>query len=346
MTIRKKDVGINYLSRKERIILLNLLKNGRTFNTEIARKLKISSQVAGRIRRSLEKEGKIEGYSVELNKNYLGIYTFVLVLFNVENNDDSKIKTDNLINLYRVIANSITHIGLYAFRNLVESDQFFNSLIEFKDNIRIIDTFIFPAEGVIKHCSRNLFYNAIYEFEGKGYCKPLEFCASKNRWRPLSENEKEVIMQLIKQSNISCKKISSNLNKKVSRSCVNRIRIKMQNRGIITSYKVKLGYEKLGVNVLAFIFVSPEPEIFKIQEELIKKCQKSKYIIGCYRLNEETALFCGFKSLNELEDYSNRIRGEYKDLIKIKHVHIISPKGVIKESFDDLYLSILRGKFY
>ena len=81
--------------------------------------------------------------------------------------------------------------------------------------------------------------------------------------------------------------------------------------------------------------------MFKFQSDLIRRCHNSKYVIGCYRLNEETALFCGFKNLNELENYSNLIREQYNEIVKIKQIHIISPKGVIKESFDDLYLSLL-----
>jgi DNA-binding Lrp family transcriptional regulator len=340
----KKEVSSNYLSKKEKIMLLDLLRDGRAFNTTIARKLNISSQVTGRIRRGLEKEGKIKGYSIDLNNHYFGIHTFVLVLFNIEGANEDKIISDNLVGFYKVIANSITHIGLYAFKDLAESDHYFNSLIEHKEKIKVIETHIFPIEGIIKNCSRNLFCNAIQEFEGKGSCKVVEFPTSKDSLKLLHENEKMIIRQLIKQSNISCKKISSKLNKVISRSAVNRIKAKLENCGVIKRYNINLDYEKLGINVLAFIFVSPEPEIFKLQEELIKKCHKSKYIIGCYRLNEGVALFCGFKNLNELENYSNSIRKQYNELIKIKHIHIISPKGVIKESFDDLYLKLLETK--
>ena len=264
-------------------------------------------------------------------------------MFNIEGSYEDKIKSDNLVSLYKVIANSITHIGLYAFTSLAESNQYFSSLIEHKDKIKVVDSYVFPIEGLIKHCPRNVFYNAIQEFESKGSCRPLEFSALKSHWKPLHESEKDVIRQLIKQSNISCKKISSNLNKRISRSGTNRIKIKLENCGIIKRYNVNLDYEKLGVNVLAFIFVSPEPDVFKMQDELTKQCHKSKYVVGCYRLNEEIALFCGFKNLNELENYSNHIREDYNNLFKIKHIHIISPKGVIKESFDDLYLKLLNG---
>ena len=124
MELRKKEVSSNYLSKKEKIMLLDLLSDGRTFNTTISRKLKISSQATGRIRRGLEREGKIKGYSVDLNNHYFGIRTFVLALFNIDGANEDKIMSDNLVGFYKVIANSITHIGLYAFKSLAESDQY------------------------------------------------------------------------------------------------------------------------------------------------------------------------------------------------------------------------------
>ena len=77
----------------------------------------------------------------------------------------------------------------------------------------------------------------------------------------------------------------------------------MESNGIIKSYNIELDYEKLGINVLAFIFLKPKPEIIKKQSEHIKQCKRSRKVIGCYRLNEETAMFCGFKDLNDLENF-------------------------------------------
>lgn len=111
-----------------------------------------------------------------------------------------------------------------------------------------------------------------------------------------------------------------------------------EKRGIIRSYDIKLDYEKLGICVLAFIFLRQKPEIIKKQDAYINQYHKSKNVISCYRLNEETAMFCGFRNLNDLENYFNMLRSEYQDLVEIKDIHIISTMWVIKESFDDLYL--------
>ena len=345
MISRKKEVSCSLLTRKEKTMLMMLLRNGREFNTQIAMKLNITSQVTGRIRKCLEKDGVIKGYSIELDHKYLGVRTFVLALFNLKGSCEEKLMSKNLINFYKVIANSITHIGLYAFKNLKESDKFFNSLVGCSDNLKIINTYVFPVEGLIKQSSKNLFYNALRSFDNGGSFRALRFSNnnSKKEFLEITSVERDILKSLVKKSNLSPKKISSNNSLKISRSKVNRTKNKLEKRGIIRSYDVELDYEKLDINVLTFIFVKPKPEIIKKQAVYIQQCHNSKNVISCYRLNEETAMLCGFRNLNDLENYFNMLRSQYQDLIEIKDVHIVSPKGVIKESFDDLYLSLLNN---
>jgi len=343
-----KKEGAFYLSGKERTMLNMLLRNGRTFNTTIARNLKISSQVTGRIRRKLEKEGVIKDYSLRLDHYFLGIHVFVLASFNMEGFHEDKLMSENLIGLYKVLADSVTHIGLYAFKSLEESNDYFNSFIEYSDHIKIINLHISPIDGLIKYCPRNLFYNAIKKFEGEYIFRTAQrpsYDTEKKeiKLKNLSLSEKSVLRALVKNSIISCKKISSNSNNiKITRTGVNKIKNRLEDRDIIKEYNVNLDYEKLGINVLAFIFISQKPESLQHEEDLTKQGQISSHVIGCFKSNDGIALFCGFKNLNKLEDWCNVLRSKCKDLIELKHVHIISPRGVIKESFADLYLSLLK----
>lgn len=343
-----KKEGVLYLSGKERTMLNMLLHNGRTFNTNIARKLKISSQVTGRIRKKLEKEGVIKDYSLRLDHYFLDINVFVLTSFNMKGFHEDKLMSENLICLYKVLADSVTHIGLYAFKSLEESNDYFNSFIEHSDHIKIINLHISPIEGLIKYCPRNLFYNAIKKFEGEHAfhiaLRYQDIEKKKIKLGDLSLSEKNVLISLVKNSIISCKKISSNFNNiKITRTGVNRIKNRLENRNIIREYNVNLDYERLGINVLAFIFISQKPDSLQHKEDLIKRVYNSPCIVGCFKSNNGIALFCGFKNLNKLEDWCDVLRSKCKDLIEVKHVHIISPRGVIKESFVDLYLSLLEN---
>ena len=340
-----KKEGRVYLRKKEKIMLNMLLRNGRTFNTSISRKLKISSQVTGRIRRKLERKGIIRGYSIELDNHFLGIRAFVLARINIEGDHEEKLMTKNLLDLYRVLGNSTTHIAIYGFTSLKESDDYFRSLIEHSGNIKIINTYSFPIEGLIKHSSKNLFYDALREFDKSGTYR--DYPKKKGRrWKKLIASEKSVLQSLVKNSNMSCKNISYNLsNMDLTSTGVYMIKNRLENQGVIRGYNVNLDYEKLGVSIFAFIFLSPKSESLRQEESLIKRCHGSPYVISCFRLNEEAAMFCGFKNLDDLENYCNNIlRNKFSDFVKIKHVFIISPKGIIKESFDNLYLGLLEDK--
>lgn len=269
-------------------------------------------------------------------------------MFNVEGFHEDKLISKNLICLYKVLANSVTHIGLYAFKSLEESSNYFDSFIEHSEYIKIINLHISPINGLIKYCPRNLFYNAIKNFEGEHTFRTASRSSyniekKKAELKELSFSEKSVLRSLVKNSIISCKKISSNLtNTKITRTGVNRIKNRLENRNIIREYNVNLDYEKLGINVLTFIFVSQKPEFLQHKENLIKQGYDSPYIVGCFKSNDGIALFCGFKNLNKLEDWCDVLRSKCKDLIGLRHVYIISPRGVLKESFTDLYLSLLE----
>ena len=68
------------LTRNEKKTLNLLLENGRISDTEIAKRLKITKQAVGKIRRKLETLDIIKGYRVELDYGKLGINTFALVV--------------------------------------------------------------------------------------------------------------------------------------------------------------------------------------------------------------------------------------------------------------------------
>lgn len=338
-----KKEGAVHLSKKEKIMLNMLLRNGRTFNTAIARKLKISSQVTGRIRRKLERNGVIRGYSIELNNQFLGVRTLVLARINMDGRHEEKLMTKNLVGLYKVLGNSATHIAVYGFIDLKESDDYFHSIVEHSENIKIIDTCALPLEGLIKHSPKNLFYNALRGFDGCGSYHDYPKNKNRIRLKKLTFSEKNVLISLVKNSNVSCKKMSSSLpGLNLTSAGAYMVKNRLEDQNIIKRYNINLDYEKLGVNIFAFIFLIPKPESLKQEDILIKKCRDSLNVIDCYRLNEEVAMFCGFRNLNELEDYCDGIRDKFSDFVQIKNVFIISPRGIIKESFDDLYLSLLE----
>jgi len=341
----QKKEEIVYLSAKGRIMLNMILRNGRISNTAIARKLKISSQVTGRIRRSLEKDEVIKGYSAEVDLEVLNINAFVLILFKLDINHEQKVMTDNLISLYKILGNPITHIGLYAFQNVESAQEYIHSLIEHSNGIKIVKTCVFSRKDIVKHSSKNTFYNAINGFKNIPTIHPhlITKGTKKRKSNDLSLSEKEVLKELVKNSRTSCKKISARITKlKITRTGVHRIEKRLEEHGVIKRYNVNLDYGKLGVNILAFFVLSLKPEALIERDNMIKQAGKSYTVICSFECDNESILLCGFRNLSELESFGDVVlKTSYREIVDLKDIFIFTPKGIIKESFVDLYLSLL-----
>lgn len=123
------------LTKNEKKVLQHLLNNARTSDSAIAEKLKISSQAVGKIRRKLENT-LIDAYSLNLNFAKLGIQTFAIALARLTTKgldagelemEQKLINDPNIIQLYRLPNQNVTHIILYGFKDLNELDNFFHS---------------------------------------------------------------------------------------------------------------------------------------------------------------------------------------------------------------------------
>lgn len=129
------------LTRNEKKVLKFLIENARITDTEIAKKLNITPQAVGKIRKKLENSGIIEGYTAKINYEKIGINVFAIGLFkfvpevwkelkgkDIEEDINKRIKGEHIIGFYRVPEGDVTHIVIYGFRNLDELDSYFHKL--------------------------------------------------------------------------------------------------------------------------------------------------------------------------------------------------------------------------
>ncbi|MEK6967285.1 MAG: Lrp/AsnC family transcriptional regulator, partial [Nanoarchaeota archaeon] len=124
------------LTRNEKRVLKELLRNARASDSEIASVLGITSQAIGKIRRKLETT-VIQGYSADLNYSKLGIKIFAIAIAKLtrEGRDKGELEVEqellrnpHVISVYRIPKTSSTHILLYGFRDMNELDEFFHSM--------------------------------------------------------------------------------------------------------------------------------------------------------------------------------------------------------------------------
>jgi len=161
-------------TKNEKKTLKLLLENARISDSNIAQKLKISSQAVGKIRKKLE-NSIIDSYTINLNYSKLGIKIFAIAHSKLtrEGIDKGELEIEqklleepNIISVYRLPCGSATHIILYGFRDMSEMDNFFHSINKkqvLHNYIEIKDLFTFSDHSLLKNNPLQLFQKIIEE---------------------------------------------------------------------------------------------------------------------------------------------------------------------------------------
>jgi len=157
---------------EERTLGLILLKPN-IKNQEIADKLSLTSQAIGKIKQNLRKKGILKGYEAILDYEKMGIKLFALSLVKImpkafrkyEKEEINKmLQPSNVITLFTIPQTNITHIILYAFRDIAEYDNYFRILqSKLAGLIEIKETYVFSNESFIKNSSVDLFFKILSE---------------------------------------------------------------------------------------------------------------------------------------------------------------------------------------
>jgi len=171
------------LTRNEKRVLRLLIENGRVQDADIARSLNITSQAVGKIRRKLESERIIKGYSTILDYEKLGIGVLAVGLFKFtpesrkmlkEEAIDERVKGPHIIDFYRVPEGDVTHIVTYGFRSLEELDHYFHVLQTERGHIsEIKKLYILSAKSLRKNSPRELLLKVIDEIGREKLARPM-----------------------------------------------------------------------------------------------------------------------------------------------------------------------------
>lgn len=159
------------LTENEKKTLKLLLGNPRMPDTEIASKLSISGVAVGKIRKKLE-SSVIDSYALNLNYAELGIRIFAIAVAKSTNGglereletEQKLLKNPHIINVYRILKGSSTHIILYGFQDMTELDNFFHSpkiKQELHSFIETQELFVFSHNSLLKSSPVQLFHKVI-----------------------------------------------------------------------------------------------------------------------------------------------------------------------------------------
>lgn len=162
------------LTKNEKRMLKLLLEDAKISDSAIAKRLKISNQAVGKIRRKLE-GSIIESYTVNLNYSRLGINAFAIALAKItdiglakgeEKVEGALLSTPHVIQILRLPHGSYTHALVYGFRDIAELDEFFHSPEQKRilhNYIENKELFTFSHNSFVKNSPNLLFHKIIDE---------------------------------------------------------------------------------------------------------------------------------------------------------------------------------------
>lgn len=149
------------LTLREKQVLTELLKNCKTSDQEIARRLKTSRPTIFKIRERLEKEGVIKKYVtiIDFEKLNLNLQSVILYRWRDYSKTEELEKTSKLIkNMPEVIlfingegVGSKTDLIIAIHEDIKDYERFIRKLkYEWKDNVENAEVFLSSIEGISK----------------------------------------------------------------------------------------------------------------------------------------------------------------------------------------------------
>jgi DNA-binding Lrp family transcriptional regulator len=152
------------LTKNEVGVLKLLVENPLSTNQDISNGLEITAQGVGKIKKQLVEKGYIKSQEISLDYEKIGIDIHAIALVKIlpsvfkkfKNNElDKVLKPTNAIRSYSIPETDITHIIIYAFRNIKEYDSYFRNLLEeFGDYVEIKHSFVLSSGSIIKSSSK------------------------------------------------------------------------------------------------------------------------------------------------------------------------------------------------
>jgi DNA-binding Lrp family transcriptional regulator len=151
----------------------------------------------------------------------------------------------------------------------------------------------------------------------------------------LTENDKEVLRQIIDHTKIPDSKIAEEIG--ISPQAVFKIRTKLEELGIIKGYTPIIDFKKIGINALALVVIRLKPAIWEeYSDDLVsERISKIPYIIAAYRVadaNVSHVLLIGFRDTSQKEQYVSQLQTKYANSIEIKEVYTFSVDNIITQN--------------
>lgn len=166
-----------WLTKNEKRVLKLLLDNAKLSDTAIANRLQVSSQAVGRIRKHLEDEGVIKGYTLEIDYSKLGLNLAVLGEICLIQGDGPQRRVieeklaayPHCVGLLRNFEEKPSHVVFSIFKDITQLNETFKVLEESKFGKHIKTTQILqvPVANILKLSHKDIIRKAVDEIGTK-----------------------------------------------------------------------------------------------------------------------------------------------------------------------------------
>lgn len=162
---------------------------------------------------------------------------------------------------------------------------------------------------------------------------------------PSNSNEMLVLKLIIENPKISNMAISKKLG--LSSAGIGKIRNKLEKKGIIRGYDVKLDHGAIELNTLAILHIRITTKGWKysggmgIQDYVAL----NPNVVSLYRVPGRQLthiLLCAFRNIKEVDMFLHAIQSQLSDYVEVVESFVFSSDSIIKDSFRDLMIKIIN----
>jgi len=313
------------LDQKDKRILIELIKNSRQSNSQIAKKIGLSKQAVGYRIDNLLKNKVITGFYCVIDTNKIG-YNFYRLALKLKN---TGIKKEKEIIPYLKGKKNIAWIIKTRGKWDLAIGLWCKSILEFEE---ILGNFLNKFNQFIEEKYSSIAFQ-IYDL-GNRFILNHNITKIELNIEEKKEKVDKIGMNILSELSLNARENIITLSKKIKispRLLIYRIK-KLEKNNIIRAYRPILNFEKFGLTYYK-LFLTLNQKNSKITKELEDFLEKNKQVIyttksfGSYDFEFE----CLFQKDLELFQFIDKIRETFPDLITNLEISIF--EKVFKQSF-------------
>lgn len=162
---------------------------------------------------------------------------------------------------------------------------------------------------------------------------------------PSNANEMLVLKEIIKNPKVTNMAIAKKLG--LSSAGIGKIRDKLEKKGIIKNYDIKLNYTTVNLNTFGILHIRVTTKGWKysggmgIQDYIAS----NPNVVAIYRIPGRQLthiLLCAFRNIKEVDMFLHAIQSQLSDYVEVVESFVFSSDSIIKDSFKDLITKIIN----